>query len=150
MFPTDIFYALRITTIDNRMRRENERRPVIQRRFDSIDTDTKRFRVDVAKMWNETSPRDHIVGPAVAKSWSDDLASTRQRQGGHRQHVSPETAAHGNGALNRMKFRKAQFQHAAQIAVIGVALALIEHARIAEKFVDAWSIKIAGRLSFRE
>src|ERR1700680_2184410 len=150
MFPTEIFYPLCITTIDHWMRRENERRPVVQRRLDGIDTDTKRFRVDVAKVRNVTGPRDHIVGPAVTKRRSDDFASTRQRQGGHRQHMSPETADHGNGALDDMKFRKAQFQHVAQITVVGVALVSVEHARIIEKLFDVRAIKIAGGLRFLE
>src|ERR1700694_3743202 len=103
MVPAELFYPLCITAIDHWMRRENERGPVVQRRLDGIDTDTQRFRVNVAKVRNETGPRDHIVGPSVSKGRSDDFVSVRLRQGRDRQHMSPETAAHGNGALDGMK-----------------------------------------------
>src|SRR6202035_2701628 len=149
MCPSEVLYALGVTAIDHRMRRQNERCPIIQRSLYGVDTGAKRFSVDVAKVRSVSCPRNHIVGSAVSESGSNNLSSPWQCQRGDRQYMSPESAVDRNRPLDGMKFRKARFEQSAESAV-RVASTFDERMRIGEISFNVGSIESPGRLDDRE
>src|SRR5580700_11791187 len=99
-----LFDCLCVATIHHRVWGKNERRLFIQCGLYGVDTRPERLAINIAKMWNEAGPRNHIVGSAVAEGGSDNFSSAGQRQRGHRKHMAPETAIHANSPLHHVKF----------------------------------------------